>query len=380
MCGIAGLVHTRSAQVPALAASLGAMNALQRHRGPDGRGTWMHPRACAGFGHVRLSIIDIAGGGQPMRTRRATGSPTTARSTTTSSCGTNCRTRRFRTASRHRGAPARLPALGRGLRSTICAGCSPSRSGTSRGTSCFCARDRFGIKPFYYTQIGDVLYFASEAKALLPFLPDVETDLEGLKDYLAFQFCLAGKTLFKGVRELLPGHYAARLARHRRHAARYWEVYYDLDFDHTAAVLRGAAPRRWSRNRCGCTCASDVPIGGVPQRRAGLRRRRVAGRRSTARTTDRLHRPFRRRSRLRREPLCPGRRRDRGFAARDVDDRRRRFRREHRATSSTTSTTRSPGPGSFPQYMVSRAVARQRARSCSAARAATRSSAATRAT
>ena len=35
----------------------------------------------------------------------------------------------------------------------------------------FCARDRFGIKPFYYAQVGDVLYFASEAKALLPFLP-----------------------------------------------------------------------------------------------------------------------------------------------------------------------------------------------------------------
>ncbi len=38
-------------------------------------------------------------------------------------------------------------------------------------------------------------------------LPSVETDLEGLKDYLAFQFCLAGKTLFKGIRELPPGHF-----------------------------------------------------------------------------------------------------------------------------------------------------------------------------
>src|SRR5204862_7598750 len=70
-----------------------------------------------------------------------------------------------------------------------------------------CARDRFGIKPFYYAQVGDILYFASAAKALLPFLPAIETDLEGLKDYLAFQFCLAGKTLFKGVRELPPGHH-----------------------------------------------------------------------------------------------------------------------------------------------------------------------------
>ena len=96
-----------------------------------------------------------------------------------------------------------------------------------------CARDRFGIKPFYYAQVGDVLYFASEAKALLPFLPAIRTDLDGLKDYLAFQFCLAGKTLFEGVRELLPGH-RLRVRGGRVQAERYWEVYYDIDFDHTA--------------------------------------------------------------------------------------------------------------------------------------------------
>ena len=61
-----------------------------------------------------------------------------------------------------------------------------------------CARDRFGIKPFYYAQVGDILYFASEAKALLPFLPAIRTDLEGLKDYLAFQFCLAGQDAVRG--------------------------------------------------------------------------------------------------------------------------------------------------------------------------------------
>ena len=82
----------------------------------------------------------------------------------------------------------------------------------------FCARDRFGIKPFYYAVVGDVFYFASEVKALLPFLPAVETDLEGLRDYLAFQFCLAGKTLFKGMRELPPGHFLS--AARRRSSSR----------------------------------------------------------------------------------------------------------------------------------------------------------------
>jgi len=42
------------------------MNRLQAHRGPDGEGLWIHPRGHVGFGHRRLSIIDLATGQQPM--------------------------------------------------------------------------------------------------------------------------------------------------------------------------------------------------------------------------------------------------------------------------------------------------------------------------
>ncbi|MBA2715095.1 MAG: asparagine synthase (glutamine-hydrolyzing) [Rubrobacteraceae bacterium] len=96
-----------------------------------------------------------------------------------------------------------------------------------------CARDRFGIKPFYYAVVGDILYFASEAKALMPVVPSIETDLEGLKDYLTFQFCLAGKTLFKGVKELQPGHYL-KIRNGFAEPRRYWEVFYDIDWEHDA--------------------------------------------------------------------------------------------------------------------------------------------------
>ena len=68
------------------------------------------------------------------------------------------------------------------------------------------ARDRFGIKPLYTALVDDILYCASEAKALLPFLPSIETDLDGLRDYLTFQFPLANKTLFGGIDELPPAH------------------------------------------------------------------------------------------------------------------------------------------------------------------------------
>ena len=70
----------------------------------------------------------------------------------------------LRTGTRHRGRAARARPLGRRLRSTACAGCSPTRSGTRPSDELLCARDRFGIKPFYYAQVGDVLYFASEAR------------------------------------------------------------------------------------------------------------------------------------------------------------------------------------------------------------------------
>src|SRR5437667_6246 len=71
----------------------------------------------------------------------------------------------------------------------------------ARERTLFCARDRFGIKPFHYAVVDGVFAFASEAKALLPLLPRVETDLDGLKDYLAFQFVMNDKTLFAGVRQ-----------------------------------------------------------------------------------------------------------------------------------------------------------------------------------
>ena len=44
----------------------------------------------------------------------------------------------------------------------------------------FCARDRFGIKPFYYAVVDGVFYFASEAKALVPFLPEITTSRPAL--------------------------------------------------------------------------------------------------------------------------------------------------------------------------------------------------------
>ena len=95
----------------------------------------------------------------------------------------------------------------------------------------FCARDRFGIKPFYYTLVNDVFYCASEIKALLPFVEEIDTDLDSLNDYLTFQFILGDKTLFKGIKKLEPGHLLT-IEKSQLSTKKYWEVYYDIDFSH----------------------------------------------------------------------------------------------------------------------------------------------------
>ena len=232
MCGICGAINLRGEPIPDLPRRLEVMSDLIAHRGPDDEGFWTHERGHVGFGHRRLAIIDpTPAGHQPM--------PDAAGRWIT-----------------YNGEVYNYPELRLQLGGRFRTGCDTEvvmraheqwgADSLSRLRGMFayalwdeaeqellCARDRFGIKPFYYAQVGDVLYFASEAKALLPFLPGIRTDLEGLKDYLAFQFCLAGKTLFEGVRELLPGH-RLRVRNGVAEPERYWEVYYDLDFDHTA--------------------------------------------------------------------------------------------------------------------------------------------------
>ncbi len=157
----------------------------------------------------------------------------------------------------------------------IFAACLPSPSGMKVQQTLFCARDRFGIKPFYYTIVDGVLYFASETKALLPFVSDIETDLEAFKEYLSFQFCLGGKTLFKGIRELPPGH--VLLAKNGViDIRRYWEVYYHLDFNHTAKYFEEKI-RSLLEESVTFHLRSDVPVGCLSQRRAGFQHRGSPG-------------------------------------------------------------------------------------------------------
>jgi asparagine synthase (glutamine-hydrolysing) len=97
----------------------------------------------------------------------------------------------------------------------------------------FLARDRFGIKPLYWTKTSQGFYFGSELKALLPFLDRRSINRSALSDYFTFQFCLGEKTLMDGVRQMPAAHFAYIYPGREPHMERYWEVHYDIDYDHT---------------------------------------------------------------------------------------------------------------------------------------------------
>jgi asparagine synthase (glutamine-hydrolysing) len=230
VCGIAAAIDL-GLRPRGLLPVVETMSELIAHRGPDGHGSWERERGGVAFGHRRLSIIDLATGEQPMTDGDGAWVTYNGEIYNYVEVREVLGERAFRTTS---DTEVLLRAYRRWGVDCLAQlrGMFAFALWDESEQTLFCARDRFGIKPLYYAQVDGMLVLASEAKALLPFLPSIETDPEGLQDYLTFQFVLHGKTLFRGVQELLPGHYL--LVRDGQVTVRrYWEVQYEPDFDHT---------------------------------------------------------------------------------------------------------------------------------------------------
>jgi asparagine synthase (glutamine-hydrolysing) len=127
------------------------------------------------------------------------------------------------------------------------------------GKRLFCARDRFGIKPFYYAWTGERFVFASEMKALLPFLNSIETNLQALNEYLTFQYTLGSETLFQGIFQLMPGH-CLLFEGGRIEIKKYWDVDYQIDYDHSAKYFEEQLASLLE-DSVRYHLVSDVPIG-----------------------------------------------------------------------------------------------------------------------
>lgn len=233
MCGISGIINLNRSPIPHLDRKLSVMSVLLQHRGPDGDGVWIHPESHAGFAHRRLSVIDIEGGTQPM---------TLVPDLIIVHNGEIYNYRELKNELGPEDFQTRSDTEVI-LRSYLKWGedCVQHFRGMfafalwdEREQKLFCARDRFGIKPFCFTKIDSHFYFASEAKALLPFLPEIRTSPDALLDYITFQFLLDGKTLFQNIEELPPAH-TLTVRNGQISVRRYWQVYYHLDWRHGAA-------------------------------------------------------------------------------------------------------------------------------------------------
>src|SRR5580765_2611806 len=355
MCGIGGAVNLSLQPLAHPTGTVELMNDLLRHRGPDAEGTWIHPREAAAFAHRRLSIIDLVSGDQPMTD--GAGNWITfggeiynyielrgllGKDRFTTSSDTEVILRAYRQ-------------WGEGCLERL-RGRFSFALWDEETQTLFAARDRFGIKPFYYAVVGDVLYFASEVKALLPFLPEVETDLDGFADYLTFQYPLAGKTLFKGVQELLPGHFL-RVRNGKVEMQRYWEVYFEPDFDHTGDFYERRVEELLA-DSISFHLRSDVPVGSYLS--GGLDSSIVASLASTTHGpgmmgfTGRFAMPGYDESRFARSVA-----EDRGFELHEIeigpDDFVQRIGEVVYHLDYPVA-----GPGSFPQFMVSELAAQHR--------------------
>lgn len=258
MCGIAGAVSLDRLPIRDLSSALSAMGTLIAHRGPDGQGFWKAPDDICGLAHRRLSIIDLSTSGhQPMT------APSGAVLTFNGEIYNYIElmkelseTWTFRSKSDSETILAAYDRWG--------TDCLEHLRGMFAfaiwdGNRLFAARDRFGIKPFYYAVVDGVFYFASEIKALLPILPEIATDPDALGEYITFQYTIGDKSLFKHVHVLLPGH-AIVVENGNVQVRRYWDVHYNVDFDHTpkwfAEQMRGIL-----QESIGVHLRSDVPVG-----------------------------------------------------------------------------------------------------------------------
>jgi asparagine synthase (glutamine-hydrolysing) len=354
MCGIAGLVSLQRRPIHDIDRRLCVMSHLISHRGPDGRGFWKSADYRCGLAHRRLAIIDLSPSGhQPMTAPNDTvvtyngeiynyvelsaqlKSEWSFRSTSDTETilaayakwGTECLTR---------------------LRGMFAFALWDNNR-------LFAARDRFGIKPFYYAVVEGIFYFASEIKALLPILPEIATDPDSLAEYLTFQYTIGERSLFKHVHVLLPGH-ALTVENGEVRVFRYWDVHYRVDFDHTAHWFSDRMRDLLSES-IKVHLRSDVPVGAYIS--GGIDSSLVAtmAARETASGKVGFHGKFTEFSGYDESDYAVAACQQSGIQLHQIEITSSDF-RNHLEKVVYHLDHPVAGPGSFPQYMVSKLAAR----------------------
>lgn len=222
MCGIAGIVNQERSQ-PVNPELLRAMMRAMTHRGPDDHGEYLAGNV--GFGHLRLSIIDLTGGHQPLANEDDTiwivfngeiyNFPELFREL--QSLGHTFKTHCDTEAIVHAYEQWGFDCV-KHLRGMFAFAIHDQRQDLI-----FAARDRLGIKPFYYYLDGKTFVFASEIKPILQsgcVTPRV--DFAAVESFVSVGYVPGTKSIFADIYKLQPAHYLI-LQRGQLQLRRYWD-------------------------------------------------------------------------------------------------------------------------------------------------------------
>ncbi len=233
MCGISGLIYTDQGRSVS-ASEVKRMTDSIRHRGPDDEG--FHLDGNCGLGFRRLSIIDLSTGHQPI--------PNEDGSIWVIFNGEIYNFRDLRADLRKRGHKFGTETDTEvivHLYEEYGTRCVESLRGMfafalwdSTRRRLFCARDRFGIKPFFYYADGEKFAFASELKAILR-LPNVQTqmDLGGIDSFFTYGYVTGDSTMYTHFRKLPAAHTLVLDAEHSGIPviSRYWDITFAPDYE-----------------------------------------------------------------------------------------------------------------------------------------------------
>ena len=261
MCGIVS-IHCSGSSLYDCEDILKNMMERIRHRGPDGSGTRHIPNQAI-FGHLRLAIIDLLYGKQPMVSKD--------NRYTLIFNGEIYNYLELRQNLAQQGVHfetfSDTEVL---LQMLIFYGTDAVKKLNGMFAFVFhdketnrwlAARDPFGIKPLYFTETEEHLIFASEIKALLahPKVHAKRND-EALQQYLAFQMCLDEETLFTGIKKVLPGQLICGEGNQVIEKFTYWDTNFKIDTDHTEDYFLDRI-RLTLEDSVRLQLRSDVPVG-----------------------------------------------------------------------------------------------------------------------
>ena len=261
MCGIAGILEFGRGE-RANAAALREMCRVITHRGPDDEG--FYTDGAVGIGMRRLSIVDIAGGHQPISNEDGT-----LWIVFNGEIYNHLALREQLIARGHRYATHSDTETVIHLFEEYGPDCVQHLRGMfafaiwNRNTkTLFIARDRLGIKPLYYKLTGERLLFGSEIKVLFAHGGDrPEFNRSALPEYLAFGYLSGEESFYNGIRKLLPGHTMTIAPDGKEQIRRYWDLDISKTHESRDESYYVQSYRELLEGAVNSHLMSDVPLG-----------------------------------------------------------------------------------------------------------------------